>query len=94
MENVIHYNFELAAYFRKLGSPVGPRRAKRQFSAEQLAALGELMAEAAAVNDQLERIYQRAVAVLGEENVEDEMDRWSWDAIFNHYNLVPTKGAA
>jgi hypothetical protein len=79
MANVIHFNFRLARYMDRLST---------KFTKEQLAELSNLMAQAAALNDQIEAIYDRAVEVLGEESIEDENDRWAHDAIFNHSQIV------
>jgi hypothetical protein len=64
------------------------QRLSLRFTPRQLATLKVLMTRSALLHDILEDLYQQAVVVLEEEQVEDEMDRWSFDAIFNQYDEV------
>lgn len=76
---IIKYNFRLNHYLNSL--PGRDRLDRRQVNT-----LAVMMERSAALHRELEDIYEQAVVLLREEQVEDEMDRVSFDAIFNQYD--------
>lgn len=78
---IINYNFRLNQYLNSL--PGRDRLDRRQVNT-----LAVMMERSAALHRELEDIYEQAVVLLREEQVEDEMLRVSFDAIFNRYDLA------
>lgn len=73
---IIQYNFRLHRYFQSI--PVNFNRN----------ALADLITQSADLHGQIDEIYQKAVTLLGENDVDDENKRWSFDAIYNNYDCA------
>lgn len=78
---IISYNFRLNPYLNTVSQRLGADR-------RQLDTLAVLMERSAELHREIESLYEQATALLREDQVEEEMERWSFDAIFNHYDLA------
>lgn len=61
-------------------------RLSKRFTPEQIAKLSELMLRSQSLHAKLDEVYEEAEELLHEQEVEDTMEKWSFDAIFNAYS--------